>query len=143
MPVLVFVAAVDLGHAGALPAAVATHFGPGGLANGWMTRDGYVAFMPRSARCCRSSSCAMAGLPRVSQRCVKMPQSRALARARPRAATLAWLRPRSARHRALMAAFLIGLHLLIVARTRHAAAARRAAFFALLVAFVVGDRRRG
>lgn len=28
-----------------LPARVATHFGSGGLANGWMTRNGYVMFI--------------------------------------------------------------------------------------------------
>jgi hypothetical protein len=28
-----------------LPPRVATHFGAGGQANGWMTREGYVAFM--------------------------------------------------------------------------------------------------
>jgi len=30
---------------GGLPPRVATHFGAGGAANGWMTRDGYLAFM--------------------------------------------------------------------------------------------------
>jgi uncharacterized membrane protein len=29
----------------ALPPRVATHFGAGGHANGWMTREGYLAFM--------------------------------------------------------------------------------------------------
>ncbi|HEX4885934.1 MAG TPA: DUF1648 domain-containing protein [Casimicrobiaceae bacterium] len=37
---LAFVAAT----AGALPPRVATHFGAGGMANGWMAREGYVAF---------------------------------------------------------------------------------------------------
>ena len=36
--------AIVLGTSTALPATVATHFGPGGLADGWMTRLGYEVF---------------------------------------------------------------------------------------------------
>lgn len=42
---LVLVPAVIVATAGALPDRVATHFGRGGMANDWMTRDGYIAFM--------------------------------------------------------------------------------------------------
>jgi len=42
---LVLVPAVIVAPSGALPDRVATHFGRGGLAHGWMTRDGYIAFM--------------------------------------------------------------------------------------------------
>ena len=38
-------AAVTIGTAPLLPAVVASHFGAGGAANGFMTRSGYVAFM--------------------------------------------------------------------------------------------------
>ncbi len=42
---LVAVAALIIGTSGGLPDQVATHFGSGGLANGFMSRSGYVAFM--------------------------------------------------------------------------------------------------
>ena len=51
IPRVLFVALLVLGPAiiwatsGALPDRVATHFGHDGLANGWMSRDGYRAFM--------------------------------------------------------------------------------------------------
>lgn len=42
---LVVVTAVIVATTGSLPERVATHFGAGGLANGFMSRDGYLLFM--------------------------------------------------------------------------------------------------
>lgn len=42
---LVIVPALVYATSGTLPERVATHFGRGGLANGWMSHDGYVAFI--------------------------------------------------------------------------------------------------
>jgi uncharacterized membrane protein len=42
---LVVVTAVIVATTGSLPDRVATHFGGGGLANGFMSRDGYLLFM--------------------------------------------------------------------------------------------------
>lgn len=42
---LVLVAAIIVGTSGALPEPIATHFGMGGVANGFMSHDGYLLFM--------------------------------------------------------------------------------------------------
>lgn len=42
---LVIVTAVILATTGTMPDRVATHFGAGGSANGYMSRDGYLLFM--------------------------------------------------------------------------------------------------
>lgn len=42
---LIAVSATIVGTAAGLPDQVATHFGSGGVANGFMSRNGYIAFM--------------------------------------------------------------------------------------------------
>ena len=47
---LIVVGAFIVATTGQLPDRVASHFGAGNLANGWMTRGGYLAFMLALAR---------------------------------------------------------------------------------------------
>ncbi len=50
-----------------LPERVATHFGRGGLANGWMTHDGYLVFILALTVVLPAFVVAMVGvLPRVA-----------------------------------------------------------------------------
>jgi len=53
LPLFIALAATALAFialsAGALPERVASHFGPGGVANGWMTRGGYLAIVALGA----------------------------------------------------------------------------------------------
>ena len=58
----------------ALPDPVATHFGFGYFANGWMTRDGYLRFMLAFATVLPVVIVAMIGwLPRVFPRGINIP----------------------------------------------------------------------
>ena len=99
-----------------LPDPVATHFGGGGRANGWMSRDGYVAFMAAMAVGLPLVMwVSMAWLPRVAPRLVNIPHREQWMAAPQREFALASLAGFGAGFAALTSAFLCGLHLLIVA----------------------------
>ena len=66
---------------GALPDNVASHFGPGNAANGFMTRDGYLVFMLFFALVLPLFLAAMIGLlPRMRAEFDQPPEPRILAR---------------------------------------------------------------
>jgi len=71
---LISVAAFIIATTGALPDPVAAHFGASNLANGWMTRSGYLAFTLVFATVLPMAIAAAVGwLPRIAQRSVNIP----------------------------------------------------------------------
>jgi hypothetical protein len=99
-----------------LPDPVATQFGGGGRAHGWMTRDGYVVFMAAmTVGLPLVLWVSMAWLPRVAPRLVNIPHRDYWLAAPERASALGALAGFGAGFAALTSAFLCALHLLIVA----------------------------
>jgi uncharacterized membrane protein len=124
--------------AGELPAVVATHFGAGGRANGWMPRNGYLVFaLVLQTLLPLSVYGGVAWLPRRFEGLLNLPhRDYWLAPAR-REATLAWLRGFGAWLAAAMALFAIGIHAAILAaNARTPARLDEPAFIGGLVAFV-------
>jgi uncharacterized membrane protein len=104
---LVFV----LATAGQLPERVATHFGPGGIANGWMTRDGYrllamalVVLLPLS------SLAVTTWISRDPRRITRLPHRDFWLAPERREETMATLRGFGGIVGVLGALFAIGLH---------------------------------
>jgi len=122
----------------ALPDRVGTHFGPGGLADGWMTRDGYRLYMLAFAVGFAGFIVAMVGvLPRLFPGAINVP-NRAywLAPARRGEAT-AFLLAHACLLGVLIEAMIAGVHWLVL--EANAASPPRLAtapFVALLVAFL-------
>jgi uncharacterized membrane protein len=123
----------------ALPAQVASHFGAGGRANGWMTHDAYVALMLVLVTVLPVLVAACTGfVPRfATSRGMIAARDYWLAPAR-RAATLEWLASHACWMGILLALFLTGMHLLVVAAHEVAPPRlREPAFFVLLSGFGV------
>jgi uncharacterized membrane protein len=137
--VLIAVPVVVYGTSMGLPERVATHFGPGGTANGFMTRGGYVAFMLAMTTLLPLFVVAMTGfVPRVAISQIKIAnRDHWLAPAR-RAETLGWLMSHACWVGTVLALFLFGIHLLVV-RANGLSPPRldEALFFVLLGAFLV------
>jgi uncharacterized membrane protein len=121
-----------------LPPTVATHFGAGGVANGWMSRDGYTIFAMLLTLLLPLVVFASVGwLPHRFERFVNLPHRDAWLGPAHRAATQAWLRAFGVGLALLMALLAIGLHAAILAA--HARSPPRLdepAFIAGLVVFV-------
>ncbi len=136
---LVAGAALIVGSESRLPQTVATHFGADGRANGWMQRDSYVMLMLALAiGLPLLVAASMAWLPRVAPRLINLPQRERWLASSQLAATLTALSGFGALIGSLVAAFIAGMHLLIVAA--HANTPPRldmAMFLPLLIAFVV------
>jgi len=122
-----------------LPERVATHFGSGGLANGWMRHDVYLAFMLLMSTLLPLVIVALTGfVPRIAVSQIRIAnRDHWLSPAR-RAETLAWLAGHASWLGIVLSLFLLGMHVLIV----HANAVRparldEAQFFMLMAAFVV------
>ena len=99
-----------------LPPTVATHFGAGGVANGWMSRGGYTVFAMLLTLMLPLVVFASVGwLPYRFERFVNLPHRDAWLGAAHRAATLAWLRAFGVGLALLMALLAIGLHAAILA----------------------------
>ena len=87
-----------------LPERVATHFGPAGVANGWMHHETYLAFMLAMTTLLPLFVVAMTGFfPRIAVSQIRIAHREHWLAPNRRAETLAWLdEPRElARHRAV------------------------------------------
>src|SRR5260221_7581654 len=86
---LIVAPAVIFATSGPLPARVATHFGRGGLANGWVTHDGYLTFILPFALLLPASVVILLGvLPRAIGSPAGIPNRNYLLAPAPRAPTL-------------------------------------------------------
>ncbi len=100
---------------GQLPDRVASHFAAGGLPNGWMTRDGYLAFMLAFAVLLPAIVVAgVAVVPHLSHRRIKIPHRDYWLAPERRAATFSSLASRACWLGCLIALFLAGLHYAIL-----------------------------
>ena len=137
--VLIVAPIVVYGTSAGLPERVATHFGSGGLANGWMRHDVYVAFMVAMTTLLPLVVVALTGfVPRIATSQIKIAnRDHWLAPAR-RAQTLAWLAGHASWLGIVLLLFLVGMHVLIVqANAVRPARLDEALFFTLMAAFVV------
>jgi uncharacterized membrane protein len=138
---LVVVAAVAIVATSAgLPDPVATHFGAAGRANGWMSRDGYVLFMlAMVVGLPLALLLSMVWLPGFAPRLVNIPHREQWLAGPARPAALASLAGFGAGFSTLTAAFMIGLHLLIVAANEvNPPVLPQQGFFWLLALFLLG-----
>lgn len=132
-PIVVFATSAGL------PVRVASHFGLGGLANGWMPRDVYVVLMVAltallpllvTATTGFIPNMALGRLRRHAREYWNEPQRRPEA--------LAWLKTHSCWLGILLALFLTGVHLLLVqANARTPPRLDEPQFFVLMAIFVV------
>ncbi len=123
----------------ALPAHVATHFGTGGTADGWMTRGGYRVFKLGFVLGFVPFVVAMVGLlPRLAPSAVGVPDRAWSLAPERRAATLAFLAGHACRLGIMMQVLLAGVHgLLLYANGLTPPRLATGPFVALLVAFLV------
>jgi uncharacterized membrane protein len=121
IPRLMFVLALVLAPvivwstAPGLPERVATHFGPGGLPNGWMPRDGYLAFMLAMSTLLPLFVVATTGLlPRWAPSLSRIRNREHWFAPARREATLGWLLNHALWLGVVLCTFLVAVHLLIV-----------------------------
>jgi uncharacterized membrane protein len=145
MPRVLFVAllvlapAIIWGTSGGLPDRVATHFGADGLANGWMSRDGYRTFMLVLGTVMPILIVVMAGLaPQFGKRLVKLPDPDYWLAPERRALTLASMFSHACWLGSAMLVFFTGMHLLLL-RANAAVPPRlpESAFFTMMGALVI------
>lgn len=145
LPRVLFVVLLVLGPAlmwatsGALPDRVATHFGHDGLANGWMSRDGYRAFMLALGTLVPLFVVVMAGFaPRFAGRALKVPDPGYWLAPERRAETMSRMLSHACWLGSAMLVFFAGMHLLLV-RANATAPPRlpESAFVAMIVALVI------
>ena len=111
----VVVAAFIVATTGKLPDRVASHFGAGNVPNGWMTRDGYLAFMLAFAVVLPAIVVAGVGLvPHVSPRRINIPHRDYWLAPERRTATLSALASHACWLGSLIAVFLAGMHYTIL-----------------------------
>jgi len=137
--VVIVVPVVVYATSAGLPERVATHFGPGGVANGFMSRGGYIAFMLAMSTLLPLFVVAMTGfIPRIAVSQIKIAnRDHWLSPAR-REETLAWLMGHASWLGIVLSLFLVGLHMLIVqANAVRPARLDEPLFFVLLAAFLV------
>lgn len=137
---LVLVAAVIVGSSGGLPARVATHFGAGGIANGFMSRDGYIAFMLAFAVLLPLFVVAMTGVvPRMMASPRHIPNYDYWFAPARRDASLARLASHACLIGCVLVLFMGGVHFVILdANAQAPARMAEPAFFVLLALFMVG-----
>jgi uncharacterized membrane protein len=123
-----------------LPARVATHFAKGGLANGFMTHDGYVMFIMALTTLLPLVVVACIGfIPRFATSSLSMRHREHWLAPVRRAETLSTLATWGCAFGVLLVLFLTGIHLLTVdANMRTPARLDEGAFFTMLVVFLVG-----
>jgi uncharacterized membrane protein len=98
-----------------LPVRVATHFGAGDLANGWMSRTGYLAFMLTFATLLPIAVVGLVGwLPRVAPGSVNVPHRDLWMAPARRAATLEALGRYACALGCVFVAFIAGVHRLLL-----------------------------
>ena len=136
---LVIVPALVYATSGGLPDRVATHFGLGGVANGWMPRTGYVVFMLAFSALLPLVVVATSGLVPALTMSSRMVRNRDywLAPER-REATQGWLADHACWMGIVLILFLGGVHLLVVqANGRTPPQLAEAPLFVLLAALLV------
>jgi uncharacterized membrane protein len=136
---LVGTAAFVLATTPGLPDRVGTHFGPGGAADGWMTRDGYRLYMLAFVLLFVPFIVAMVGvLPRVFPRFVNLPNRDYWLAPERREATFAFLAGHACGFGVLTLALLAGVHWLLLDANRASSPhLATAPFVALLATFLV------
>ena len=136
---IILAVALILSTESQLPAVVATHFGPGGRADGFIPHDRYVALIVGlAAGMPLALAAVMAWLPRVAPKLFKLDRCKRWADPKARPAILASTATFGVLEGALVAAFVAGVHLTLIAS--HEAVPPRldkAVFIPILVAFVV------
>ncbi len=137
---LVLVVAVIVGTSGTLPERVATHFGHGGVVNGFMSRDGYIAFMLAFAILLPLFVVGMMGwVPRLTRSAGGIPHAAYWFAPARRDATNARLVSYACLAGCVVLLFMGGLHLVILDANAHAPPRlSEPAFFSMLAVFMVG-----
>lgn len=137
--VLIVVPVVVYATSSSLPARVATHFGPGGVANGFMSHGGYLAFMLAMSTLLPLFVVAMTGfVPRVAISQIKIANREHWLSPARREETLEWLMGHACLLGIVISLFLAGIHLLTVrANALSPARLDETLFFVLLGAFLV------
>ncbi len=136
---LVLAPAIIWGTSSGLPDRVATHFGANGLANGWMSREGYRTFMLVLGTLIPCLVVVMAGLaPQFGKRMVKLPHPDYWLAPERRAQTMASMFSHACWLGSAMLVFFTGMHFLLL----HANAdvpprLPESAFFTMIVALVI------
>jgi uncharacterized membrane protein len=136
---LVLGPAILWGTSGTLPDRVATHFGPGGLANGWMSRDGYRTFMLALGTLVPIFVVLVSGfVPRAAAQKSKIPNPDYWLAPERRAETYARMLSHACWLGCAMLVFFTGTHLLLLdANAAQPPRLPERPFIALVVGFVV------
>jgi uncharacterized membrane protein len=123
----------------ALPDRVGTHFGAGGVADGWMTRDGYRLYMLAFAVGFAGVIVAMVGIvPRFFPAVVNVPNRAYWLAPERRTAAAAYLLAHAGLLGVLIEAVIAGVHwLVLAANSVSPPRLATAPFVALLAAFLV------
>jgi uncharacterized membrane protein len=137
---LVLVAAVIVSTSGTLPDRVATHFGAGGLANGFMSRDGYIAFMLAFAVLLPIFVAAMTGMvPRMIGNTRHIQHYNYWFAPARHDASVARLGSHACLAGCLLVLFVGGLHFVILdANAQTPARMAESTFFVMMALFLVG-----
>ena len=119
-----------------LPERVATHFGRGGLANGWMSHGGYVAFMLAMTIFVPATVAAVTGL--VPAMAVRLLRKRSgFLTAHTQEAMVDWLAGHASLVGILISVFMLAIHFMTLeANARTPARLDESTFYVVLVGFV-------
>jgi uncharacterized membrane protein len=122
-----------------LPAQIASHFGAGGAANGWMSRSGYLTFMLVFAVVVPLGIVfGMSLLPRVSANAINIPNRDHWLGPLQREATFRFLTAHACWLGSLMVVFIVGIHLLLIeANATQPPRLPTQAFITLMVLFLM------
>jgi uncharacterized membrane protein len=137
---LVVAPAVIWATAAPMPARVATHFGRGGYANGWMTHDGYLLFILAFTVLLPAFVVVMVGvLPQAIGSRAGIPNRNYWLAPERRAATLSAMASHACWLGCLLVVFLVAIHLLTVeANTVTPARLSESALVGVMTAFGIG-----
>ena len=109
-----------------LPARVASHFGRGGIANGWMTHDGYIAFMLAFIVLVPLVVVAATGLvPRLATSRISLPHRQYWLAPERKEATVGWFASHGCALGVLLILFMLGIHFLTLEANPYSGASRR------------------
>ena len=115
LSLLIVVGAFIAATTGQLPARVASHFGPGDLPNGWMSRDGYLVFMLGFGLLLPPVVVGAIGwLPKIAPRAINIPHRDFWLAPSRRDATLAALAAHACWLGCLLVLFIAGIHYAIL-----------------------------
>jgi hypothetical protein len=137
---IVLVPAVVYATTAGLPPRIATHFGNGGVANGFMSHDGYLLFMLCFTTLLPLAVVGLVGfVPGIAASSIKGPARDFWLAHDRRHQSLAWIGNHACWLGVLLSLFLLGMHLLTVqANELVPPRLSEASFFPLLGAFVAG-----